>query len=96
MSGNFPGVSDPLTGQWRTSIRTAGGRVIRITSGVLERARRIDREHRRMHDHPASAATLRRLLRIGSPESNYLVKVIRGQLSPPEFSAASGSTAAVV
>lgn len=62
-----------------------GRRTIRLSPQILIQARRIDAEHRAAYDRPASAATLRGHLHIGGPESNHLVKIVRGRL--PESSA---------
>lgn len=67
----------------RTEQSPGGRRTIRISAQVLAEARRIDREHRAAHDRPASAATLRSRLHIGGPESNHLVKIVRGRLPDP-------------
>jgi hypothetical protein len=63
--------------------RAPGGRTIRISPATLAAAKRIDGEHRGHNGHPASAATLRRLLHIGAPESNHLVKILRGRILAP-------------
>jgi hypothetical protein len=63
--------------------RVPGGRTIRISAATLAAAKTIDGEHRGHNGHPASAATLRRLLRIGAPESNHLVKILRGRIPAP-------------
>jgi Protein of unknown function (DUF2637) len=76
---NAPAGDAPSAGQTVVT-RAPGGRTIRISPATLAAAKRIDGEHRGHNGHPASAATLRRLLRIGAPESNHLVKILRGRI----------------
>ncbi|MFK0111570.1 DUF2637 domain-containing protein [Streptomyces sp. NPDC091217] len=44
---------------------------------LLERARRVDAEHRELHQRPVSAESLRRELRIGAERSRQLVASVR-------------------
>jgi hypothetical protein len=79
---NVPADDAPSAGQTIVT-RGPSGRTIRISPATLAAAKRIDGEHRGQNGHPASAATLRRLLRIGAPESNHLVKILRGRIPAP-------------
>jgi hypothetical protein len=68
--------------QGRTQLRAApqaNGRrtVLRVDADLLERARRIDAEHRAAHDRPASAETLRTRLRIGAKSARALKDRLR-------------------
>jgi hypothetical protein len=75
--------------------RPAGRRTIRLAPEVVLQARRIDAEHRTTHDRPASAATLRAQLHIGGPESNRLVKIVRGRMPDPTASSTGPKAAPV-
>ncbi|MFJ3803472.1 DUF2637 domain-containing protein [Streptomyces sp. NPDC090088] len=46
---------------------------------LLVRARKLDLEHREMHQRPASAETLRKELHVGAQRSRTLVALVRGR-----------------
>ncbi|WP_078532650.1 DUF2637 domain-containing protein [Streptomyces hokutonensis] len=67
-------------------VQTEGGVDVELERSVgegdplLDRARMIDGRHRRLHQRPVSAETLRRELRIGASRSRYLTALVRGGL----------------
>lgn len=51
--------------------------------GLLDRARRIDQQHRAQHQRPISAERLRRELRVGSDRARHLVARLRAASDSP-------------
>ncbi|MEV5846179.1 DUF2637 domain-containing protein [Streptomyces sp. NPDC051985] len=51
---------------------------------LLVRARKLDLEHREMHQRPASAETLRKELHVGAQKSRTLVALVRGRKEQSE------------
>ncbi|MER7182741.1 hypothetical protein ABT404_25245 [Streptomyces hyaluromycini] len=53
---------------------------------LLARARKLDLQHRELHQRPASAETLRRELHVGARRSRILAALVRGRLAESEDS----------
>jgi len=69
-AGLRTGQPTPSVGGWRGSRS--------LDADLLARARRIDDEHRAVHDRPASAETLRIRLQIGAAPARALKDLLRG------------------
>ncbi|MBB2499965.1 hypothetical protein H5411_12615 [Amycolatopsis echigonensis] len=68
---------EPLAPDSRERLGAAAGGAGDLDGELVERARRADAEHWRLHRRPISAETLRKELRVGATTSRALVAMVR-------------------